>query len=164
MRIFVTPTFTCSGVFDASNDSRSNSVPDPRIAANAEVGRARGPGKAGFADPGVAPTKPIPLLHPRCDCGRDGRPRGGAPPPMASAATPSLLDPATHAARWIADYCTREQRGDVLCADSADPSWAAVIEELAAIAGDDLGKPRERLQRQAAAIGPRISIIRETDA
>src|SRR3569623_143818 len=163
MRIFVTPTFTCSGVFDASNVSRSNSVPDPRIAANAEVGRARGPGKAGIADPGVAPTKPNPLLHPRSDCGRDGRPRGVSPPPMASAATPSLLDPATHAARWIADYSTREQRGDVLCADRDDPAWAAVFEEIAAIAGDDLGNARERVQRHAADIGTGFRIIGETE-
>ena len=82
---------------------------------------------------------------------------------MASAATPSLLDPAVHAARWIADYCAREQRGDVLCAAHDDPAWTAVFEEIAAIAGDDLGNARERVQRHAADIGTGFRIIGENE-
>ena len=82
---------------------------------------------------------------------------------MATVAAPSLLDPATHAARWIADYCAREQRGDVLCANRDDPAWAAVFEEIVAIAGDDLGNARERVQRHAADIGTGFRIIGENE-
>ena len=55
---------------------------------------------------------------------------------MATQPAPSLLDPTIHAARWIADYCAREQKGDVLCATPKEPAWSAMFEEIAAVAGD----------------------------
>ena len=82
---------------------------------------------------------------------------------MATVAEPTLLDPATHAARWIADYCAREQRGDVLCANRDDPAWAALFEEIVAISGEDLGNARERVQRHAADIGTGFRIIGENE-
>ncbi|TPG17538.1 hypothetical protein EAH87_12490 [Sphingomonas koreensis] len=81
---------------------------------------------------------------------------------MASAATP-LLDPATHAARWIADYCGPQRRGDVLCAGADDPAWQATLEELATASGDDLGHARDRAQRQAEDIGTGYRIAGESD-
>ncbi|MEO5866617.1 MAG: circularly permuted type 2 ATP-grasp protein [Sphingomonas sp.] len=80
---------------------------------------------------------------------------------MATAAAPSLLDAGTHAARWIADYCAREQRGDVMCASRDDPAWATMFQELAGAVGDDLGRARERAQRHAADIGTGFRIIGE---
>ncbi len=81
---------------------------------------------------------------------------------MATAAAPSLLDPATHAARWIADYRARAASGDVLGADP-DPAWSAMFEELAAATGDDLGLARERVQRHAEDIGTGFRIIGESE-
>ena len=81
---------------------------------------------------------------------------------MATAPAPSLLDPATHAARWIADYRARSGSGDVLAA-SADPAWATMLEELAAVVGDDLGLARERVQRHAEDIGTGFRIIGESE-
>ncbi len=85
---------------------------------------------------------------------------------MATAASPSLLDPGTHAARWIADYRSRATTGDVLAA-SADPAqssaWHAMFEELAAVAGDDLGHARDRAQRHAEDIGTGFRIIGESE-
>ncbi|WP_010185943.1 circularly permuted type 2 ATP-grasp protein [Sphingomonas sp. PAMC 26605] len=81
---------------------------------------------------------------------------------MATAAAPSLLDPATHAARWIADYRARATSGDVLGTDP-DPAWSAMFEELAAVAGDDLGQARERVQRHAEDIGTGFRIIGESE-
>ena len=78
---------------------------------------------------------------------------------MASA---SLLDPGTHAERWIADYRTRAPRGDVL-ADTRDPAWITTLEELAGAAGDDLAHARERIQRQAIDIGTGFRVIGEAE-
>lgn len=73
-----------------------------------------------------------------------------------------LIDAATHARRWIADYCARAQGGDVLCG-SDDPAWAAMFEELATVASDDLDHVRERVRRHAADIGMGFRIIGEAD-
>ena len=81
---------------------------------------------------------------------------------MATAPVPSLLDPATHAARWIADYRARTGAGDVLAA-SNDPAWATMLEELAGVSGDDLGLARERVQRHAEDIGTGFRIIGESE-
>jgi uncharacterized circularly permuted ATP-grasp superfamily protein/uncharacterized alpha-E superfamily protein len=78
---------------------------------------------------------------------------------MASA---PLLDPATHAERWVADYCARAPDGDVL-AGSRDPAWSAVLEELASAAGDDLSHARDRIQRQAVDIGTGFRVIGEAE-
>lgn len=80
---------------------------------------------------------------------------------MATLAAP-LFDTATHARRWVADYCARAGDGDVLCR-SDDPAWTAMFEELAAVASDDLGHARERVQRHAADIGTGFRIIGEAD-
>ena len=80
---------------------------------------------------------------------------------MATAASPSLIDPATHAARWLADYCKQAPSGDALCA--GDEGWARMLEELAAIGGDDLAQVRERVQRQAEDIGTGFRIIGESE-
>ena len=85
---------------------------------------------------------------------------------MATAASPSLLDPGVHAARWLADYRARATKGDVLAAsdDAAqDPAWTAMFEELAAVAGDDLGHARDRAQRHAEDIGTGFRIIGESE-
>ena len=79
---------------------------------------------------------------------------------MASDAAP-LFDAANHARRWIADY-GRDATGDVM-ATSDDPAWAAMFEELASVAGEDLGHARERVQRHAADIGTGFRIIGEAD-
>ncbi len=80
---------------------------------------------------------------------------------MATQPAP-LFDAATHAGRWIADYCSRATADDVLCADPA-AGWTAMFEELAAVASDDLGHARERVQRHAADIGTGFRIIGEAD-
>ncbi|HVF92756.1 MAG TPA: circularly permuted type 2 ATP-grasp protein [Sphingomonas sp.] len=80
---------------------------------------------------------------------------------MATQPAP-LFDAATHAGRWIADYRARATPDDVLCAD-ADAGWSAMFEELAAVASDDLGHARERVQRHAADIGTGFRIIGEAD-
>ena len=77
-------------------------------------------------------------------------------------ATAPLFDATTHARRWMVDYCARRGAGDVLC-DSDDPAWEAMFEELAAVASDDLGHARERVQRHAADIGTGFRIIGEAD-
>ena len=81
---------------------------------------------------------------------------------MATAPAPSLLDAGTHAARWIAEYRARATSGDVLCAQP-DPAWSGMFEELAAIAGDDLGQARDRVQRHAEDIGTGFRIIGESE-
>jgi len=80
---------------------------------------------------------------------------------MANAATPGLIDPATIAARWIADYCREDRSGDVLC--GGDPAWASMLEELAGAVGDDLAHARERVQRQSDDIGTGFRIIGESE-
>ena len=60
----------------------------------------------------------------------------------------------------MADYCAGEAPADVLCAGD-EPAWSAMLEELAAVAGDDLGHARERAQRHAADIGTGFRIIGE---
>lgn len=71
------------------------------------------------------------------------------------------IDPATHAARWIADYCRNTTKGDVMCGGGA--GWTVVFEELAGAVGDDLGHARERVQRQAEDIGTGFRIIGESE-
>ncbi len=64
---------------------------------------------------------------------------------LASRAATSLFDAATIADRWIADYCAHVPDSDVLCARGRDSAWAALFEELAAVAGDGLEPcPRAR--------------------
>ena len=82
---------------------------------------------------------------------------------MATLAAPSLLDPGVHAARWIADYCGKHKRGDVLCAAQDDAAWIGLFEELAGVAGDDLSHVRERAQRHAEDIGTGFRIIGESE-
>lgn len=77
-------------------------------------------------------------------------------------ATAPLLDAGTHAQRWIAGYCAQGPQGDVL-ADSPDNAWAAMFEELAGAAGDDLAHARERIQRQAVDIGTGFRVIGEAE-
>ncbi|MDN4631459.1 circularly permuted type 2 ATP-grasp protein [Sphingomonas sp. PsM26] len=81
---------------------------------------------------------------------------------MATAPASSLLDAGTHAARWIAEYRARATSGDVLCAQP-DSAWSGMFEELAAIAGDDLGQARDRVQRHAEDIGTGFRIIGESE-
>ena len=80
---------------------------------------------------------------------------------MATQAAP-LFDAGLHARRLIADYRSHVHAGDVL-AQSDDPAWTAMFEELAAVASDDLGHARERVQRHAADIGTGFRIIGEAD-
>ena len=80
---------------------------------------------------------------------------------MATQPAP-LFDAAMHAGRWIADYRARATADDVLCATPA-AGWSAMFEELAAVASDDLGHARERVQRHAADIGTGFRIIGEAD-
>ncbi|MFX5656579.1 hypothetical protein ABTE24_20605, partial [Acinetobacter baumannii] len=71
---------------------------------------------------------------------------------MASATQQhSLLDPATMAARWLAEYCRAAPLGDVM--KSGEACWSKLLEELAGAFGDELGHARERVQRQAEDIG-----------
>ncbi|KQT31282.1 hypothetical protein ASG29_15065 [Sphingomonas sp. Leaf412] len=76
------------------------------------------------------------------------------------ATQPVLFDAASHARRWIEEYRAHGLRGDVLAAND-DPAWAATFEELAAVAADDLGQARERVQRHAADIGTGFRIMGE---
>ena len=79
------------------------------------------------------------------------------------ATQPILFDAATHARRWIDDYCAHAQPGgDVLCA-ADDAPWAAMFEELAALVGDDLGHARERVQRHAADMGTGFRVAGEAE-
>ena len=80
---------------------------------------------------------------------------------MATHAAP-LFDASLHARRLIADYRAHVHNGDVL-AQSDDPAWTAMFEELASVASDDLGHARERVQRHAADIGTGFRIIGEAD-
>ena len=83
---------------------------------------------------------------------------------MASVAVPAgpgLIDPATTAARWIADYCREDRHGDVMC--GGDPAWASMLEELAAAVGDDLAHARDRVQRQSDDIGTGFRVIGESE-
>ena len=79
------------------------------------------------------------------------------------ATQPALFDAATHARRWIDDYCAHAGvGGDALCGGDRH-AWTAMFEELAALVGDDLGHARERVQRHAADIGTGFRIIGEAD-
>ena len=77
-------------------------------------------------------------------------------------ATAPLLDPLSHARRWIADYRARGVHGDVL-AETQDPAWEAMLEELALAAGDDLAHARERVGRQAVDIGTGFRVIGDAE-
>ena len=82
---------------------------------------------------------------------------------MASA---PLFDAGTVADRWVAAYCNGVAQGDVMCgsgADARDPAWSAMLEELAAAAGDSLEVARERAQRQAEDIGTGFRIPGESE-
>ncbi|MEG3164620.1 circularly permuted type 2 ATP-grasp protein [Sphingomonas sp. PB2P19] len=76
--------------------------------------------------------------------------------------TAPLFDAALHARRWITDYCARSRPDDVLC-EVDDPAWGAMFEELAAVASDNLGYARDRVQRHAADIGTGFRIADEPD-
>jgi uncharacterized circularly permuted ATP-grasp superfamily protein/uncharacterized alpha-E superfamily protein len=78
---------------------------------------------------------------------------------VASAAATGLFDAGTIADRWIADYCAHSCDADVLSTGS--PAWTAVFEELATLAGEDLGHARERAQRHAEDIGTGFRIAGE---
>jgi len=81
---------------------------------------------------------------------------------MATASTSvPLIDAAGHAARWLADYARRADRGDVM--RCGDDSWSRMLEELAGAVGDDLAHARERVQRQAEDIGTGFRIVGEQD-
>jgi uncharacterized circularly permuted ATP-grasp superfamily protein/uncharacterized alpha-E superfamily protein len=69
-----------------------------------------------------------------------------------------LFDASVHARRWIEDYLTRAPANDMMRA-GADGPWQAMFEELAAVASDDLGHARERVQRHATDIGTGFRII-----
>jgi uncharacterized circularly permuted ATP-grasp superfamily protein/uncharacterized alpha-E superfamily protein len=75
----------------------------------------------------------------------------------------SLLDPSVHARRWIADYCARGRAGDVLCDDGDSAAWAAMLEEIVTVSGDDLAHARERVQHQSEDIGTGFRIAGETE-
>jgi uncharacterized circularly permuted ATP-grasp superfamily protein/uncharacterized alpha-E superfamily protein len=76
------------------------------------------------------------------------------------ATQPADTDAAAHALRWAADHARGGGAADVFH-DPADPAWRAMLEELSAVAGDDLGHARERVQRHAADIGTGFRIIGE---
>lgn len=78
---------------------------------------------------------------------------------MATAARDSFDSPA-QAARWMAGYAQASLRSDVI---AGDPAWKVAFEELAAVAGDDLGHARERAQRQAEDIGTGFRILGDTE-
>ncbi|MFA5967879.1 MAG: circularly permuted type 2 ATP-grasp protein [Sphingomonas sp.] len=81
---------------------------------------------------------------------------------MATAPAPTpLIDPATHAARWIADYGRNADRGDVM--RSGEACWTMMLEELANAVGDDLSLARERVQRHAEDIGTGFRIVGEQE-
>ena len=77
---------------------------------------------------------------------------------MATQATP--LDAGSRAHRWLADY-GRAAIDDVV--SDGDPAWTAMFEELAHVAGRDLGQARARVQRHAADIGTGFRIVGEAD-
>ena len=76
---------------------------------------------------------------------------------MASSAAP-LFDAGTIADRWIAEYRASAPADDML---SGDPAWAAVFEELAGLAGENLEAARERAHRHAEDIGTGFRIAGE---
>lgn len=80
-----------------------------------------------------------------------------ASPPAAP-----LFDAGLHARRWIDEYCARAPAADMLRAGSPAP-WRAMFEELAAVASDDLGHARERVQRHAADMGTGFRVIGEME-
>ncbi|MEH3122199.1 MAG: circularly permuted type 2 ATP-grasp protein [Sphingomonas phyllosphaerae] len=73
-------------------------------------------------------------------------------------ATQPLFDNSTLARRRFDDYAGTPS--DTMRAGAAAP-WLAVLEELSAVAGDDLGHARERVQRHAIDIGTGFRIIGE---
>lgn len=78
------------------------------------------------------------------------------------ATQPALFDAGTHARRWVGDYCAMTGGADVLCG-SGDLAWTAMLEELAAVAGDNLGHARERVQRHSIDIGTGFRVIGEAN-
>ncbi|KQN91212.1 hypothetical protein ASE95_12930 [Sphingomonas sp. Leaf231] len=73
-------------------------------------------------------------------------------------ATQPAHDSRTHARRRYDAYAGAPS--DTMRAAAAAP-WIAVLEELSAVAGDDLGHARERVQRHAADIGTGFRVIGE---
>jgi uncharacterized circularly permuted ATP-grasp superfamily protein/uncharacterized alpha-E superfamily protein len=73
-----------------------------------------------------------------------------------------LFDAGTHARRWVGDYCAATGGADVLCG-SGDLAWTAMLEELAAVAGDNLAHARERVQRHSIDIGTGFRVIGEAN-
>ena len=81
---------------------------------------------------------------------------------MASRVATSLFDAGVIAERWIADYCSGDRAGDVLCDRGKDDgAWGAVFEELAGVSGEALDHARERAQRHADDIGTGFRIAGE---
>ena len=74
---------------------------------------------------------------------------------------PSEDSPA-QAAAWIDAYRDAAAGADVLAGSHDPAAWAAMLEELAAVASN-LAHARERVQRHAADIGTGFRIIGETD-
>ena len=85
-----------------------------------------------------------------------------APPSDPTRSDPTMSDPTAYARRLIAGYRAATRAGDVLC-DGDAGAWEAMFEELAAVASDDLGHARARVQRHAADIGTGFRIIGEAD-
>lgn len=80
---------------------------------------------------------------------------------MASAPSTDAVDPSAVARGWVDDYCLRAQAGDMLCAGA--PGWLLMLEEIAAVAGGNLGRARDRVQRNAEDIGMGFRIIGESE-
>ncbi|AHE57080.1 hypothetical protein NX02_27470 [Sphingomonas sanxanigenens DSM 19645 = NX02] len=74
---------------------------------------------------------------------------------MAEAMTLALPQEESISERWVADYRAATGGGDVLTESqgTAADAWATLFDEIAGIAGGDLGAIRDRVQRQADEIG-----------
>ena len=77
---------------------------------------------------------------------------------MATQPTSPSHDAQCHARGWTEEYRARAPAADVMASGEPAP-WDAMFAELAAVASDDLGHARERIQRHAADIGTGYRII-----
>lgn len=80
----------------------------------------------------------------------------------ASPGPAPLFDAGLHAQRWLDDYLARAPAHDVVRAGPVAP-WQAMLEELAAVASDDLDHVRARVQRHAADIGTGFRVRGEAE-